>query len=323
MTTPTRPLLGILIAILLWGATTHAEPSHGLALYGPDDLKYGPDEPYAFANPDAPKGGTVRLSTVGAFTKLNRFSLKGISPPSIGLVFESLMESSLDSEESFSPYGRLAETADIAPDRMSITYVLRSKARFSDGQPVTADDVVFSFNIIHDPDTALFCGDDNETFGEGDPVGKPVGFVRGDFHGGRRVADVKHVHAAVDVADEGVPLTDRHRQRARRRSSRTEVPRVERIGHIDHPEPFVRGWEIDIPVRQDRIDDSTNEEFVDGGEGPRVGGIADVHGAGPTVAKRDEEIAIDHQRTDPMNQLDDTDGLGGIRDGFRLTHTHN
>ncbi len=156
MTTPTRPLLGILIAILLWGATTHAEPSHGLALYGPDDLKYGPDEPYAFANPDAPKGGTVRLSTVGAFTKLNRFSLKGISPPSIGLVFESLMESSLDSDESFSQYGRLAETADIAPDRMSITYVLRSKARFSDGRPVTADDVVFSFNIIHDPEFLPF-----------------------------------------------------------------------------------------------------------------------------------------------------------------------
>lgn len=143
-------------ATLLWAVTIRAEPSHGLALYGPGDLKYGPNEPYAFANPDAPKGGVLRLSTVGAFTKLNAFSLKGIPPPSIALVFETLMESSLDSDESFSQYGLLAETADIAPDRMSITYVLHPEAKFADGRPVTADDVVFSFNIIHDPEFLPF-----------------------------------------------------------------------------------------------------------------------------------------------------------------------
>ena len=128
-----------------------AEPAHGLALYGPQDLKYGPDEPYAFSQVDAPKGGTLRMASLGGFTKLNPFSLRGYPPLYITLVFEPLMENSYDEDEPFSQYGVLAETAEIAEDKMSITYRLRPEARFSDGRPVTADDVVFSFNAIHDP----------------------------------------------------------------------------------------------------------------------------------------------------------------------------
>ncbi|MHC4884743.1 MAG: extracellular solute-binding protein [Planctomycetota bacterium] len=132
------------------GAVTEA--SHGLALYSQADLKYGPNEPYAHANPNAPKGGTLNLGTLGAFTKLNPFSLKGNAAPGIGgLIFETLMDGSQDGDEAFSQYGLIAEKVSVAVDRLSMTYFLNPKAAFSDGKPLTADDVVFSFNLIKDP----------------------------------------------------------------------------------------------------------------------------------------------------------------------------
>lgn len=129
------------------------EPLHGLAIYGPTDLKYGPDDPYAHANVDAPKGGLLRMSALGAFTKLNPLSLKGRSAPLLtDLVFETLVDGSADPDEAFSQYGLIAQKIALAEDRMSITYYLNPGARFSDGEPLTADDVVFSFNLIQDPE---------------------------------------------------------------------------------------------------------------------------------------------------------------------------
>ena len=93
------------------------------------------------------------LSDFGAFTKLNPASLKGVTAPGIGqLVFQTPMDSSTDDGEPFSQYGNLVESVELAEDRLSLTYHIYKQAQFSDGHPLTADDFVFSFNLIQDPE---------------------------------------------------------------------------------------------------------------------------------------------------------------------------
>ncbi len=146
-------LLSSIILILALAQQTWATPQHGLSLYGPQDLKYKPGQNYEYANPDAPKGGNLVLSDFGAFTKLNPASLKGVTAPDIEqLVFQSAMDSSTDDNEAFSLYGNLVEKVELAKDRLSMTYTIYKQARFSDGHPLTADDFVFSFNLIKDPE---------------------------------------------------------------------------------------------------------------------------------------------------------------------------
>ncbi len=102
---------------------------------------------FDYVNPTAPKGGEVTLSTLGNYDSLNPFLLRGIGATGLSpLVFETLMVSSLD--EPFSQYGLLAEDAELADDGLSVTFRLNPAARFSDGQPVTADDVKFSFDTL-------------------------------------------------------------------------------------------------------------------------------------------------------------------------------
>lgn len=102
---------------------------------------------FHYVNPAAPKGGAVTISSIGSFDTLNPFTLKGMADEQLTqLVFESLMEPSLD--EPYSQYGLLADDVEEAPDGMSVTFHLNPKARFSDGTPVTAADVVFSFNTL-------------------------------------------------------------------------------------------------------------------------------------------------------------------------------
>ncbi|MFT5130733.1 MAG: microcin C transport system substrate-binding protein, partial [Rhodothermales bacterium] len=125
---------------------------HGISLYGPQDLRKGPDEPYAHANPDAPKGGTLRIAELGAFEKLNPLSLKGNPAPGLALLFETLVDDSMDPDEFFAQYANIAERIVLAEDRLSITYHLNTAARFSDGEMLDADDVVFSFNLVQDPE---------------------------------------------------------------------------------------------------------------------------------------------------------------------------
>ena len=130
----------------LWGMS-------GLSLYGPEDLKYKSGQSYEYSNPNAPKGGSLVLSDFGAFTKLNPASLKGVAAPSIGqLVFQTAMDSSADDEEPFSQYGNVIENVELADDRLSMTYHLYRQAKFSDGNPLTADDFIFSYNLIQDPE---------------------------------------------------------------------------------------------------------------------------------------------------------------------------
>lgn len=112
------------------------------------EAKYKKDfKHFEYANPDAPKGGSLNLSSVGNFDSLNPFVLKGISAEGLStLMFETLMTPSLD--EPFSQYGLLADDVVLAKDRLSVTYQLNSDARFYDGSPVTADDVKFSFDTL-------------------------------------------------------------------------------------------------------------------------------------------------------------------------------
>lgn len=145
-------ILTAILGLLFFVGPATAEPHHGLSLYGPQDLKYKPGQPYEYANPNAPKGGNLALADFGAFTKLNPLSLKGVTAPGIGqLVFQTPMDSSADDDEPFSQYGNLAEKAEVSEDHLSLTYYLHKEARFSDGHPLTADDFVFSFNLIQDP----------------------------------------------------------------------------------------------------------------------------------------------------------------------------
>jgi len=102
---------------------------------------------FDYVNPDAKKGGDLVLYGLGSFDSLNPFLLKGISAEGLGsLVFESLLEKSLD--EPFSGYGLLADDFKLAADGLSVIFHINPDARFSNGTPVTAHDVKFSFDTI-------------------------------------------------------------------------------------------------------------------------------------------------------------------------------
>jgi len=118
---------------------------HGIALHG--QPKYGPDfSHFDYVNPNAPKGGEARFSAIGSFDTFNPFNIKGESAAGISQLFESLMTSSAD--EPFSEYGLIAESVEIPDDRSSVTFTIRPQAKFNDGSPVTADDVLFSFETL-------------------------------------------------------------------------------------------------------------------------------------------------------------------------------
>ncbi|MDI1303140.1 MAG: extracellular solute-binding protein [bacterium] len=144
------PLLRSLAALslALTCVTAHAttEISHAIALHGTP--KYPASfKAFAYVNPDAPKGGDIRLEAMGTFDSLNPFINKGIPAAGINSIYDTLTLKSDD--EPFTQYGLLAEKIERDPaDKSWIIYHLNPKARFSDGKPVTSADVVFSFNII-------------------------------------------------------------------------------------------------------------------------------------------------------------------------------
>ena len=121
-------------------------PAQGLAMYGTPALSDRFDH-FPYANPAAPKGGTLTQAAVGSFDSVNPFIVKGQAAAGIReLVYESLMKRSLD--EPFSLYGLLAEHIEISTDRTRITFHLRPEAHFSDGVPLTAEDVAFSLDVL-------------------------------------------------------------------------------------------------------------------------------------------------------------------------------
>ncbi len=123
-----------------------AEPQYGLAMYGdpalPEDFTSLP-----YVNPDAPKGGRIVLGESGGFDSLNPYILKGRAPWGLRVhVFESLMGRSWD--EPFTLYGLLAESVETDPERTWVEFTLREEAAFSDGSPVTVEDVIWSYETI-------------------------------------------------------------------------------------------------------------------------------------------------------------------------------
>ncbi|HKJ94595.1 MAG TPA: extracellular solute-binding protein [Gammaproteobacteria bacterium] len=144
---PTRLCVLVLALCSVVGVAVAAGPQHAIAMYGKP--KYGPDfTHFDYVNPDAPKGGTLRLANVSAstFDSLNPFILKGNPADGLSYVYDTLMVQSLD--EPFTEYGLIAKTVEVAPDRTWVRFTLRKSARFHDGTPVTADDVVFSFRTL-------------------------------------------------------------------------------------------------------------------------------------------------------------------------------
>lgn len=138
--------LALAASTSILASVASAEPRHGIAMYGdpalPQDFAHLP-----YANPDAPTGGAMITSTVGSFDSLNPFITKGTTHWQLRfLMGESLMARSLD--EPFTLYGLLAESIETADDRSWVEFTLRPEARFSDGSPVTVEDVIWSYETL-------------------------------------------------------------------------------------------------------------------------------------------------------------------------------
>ncbi|HSD91643.1 MAG TPA: extracellular solute-binding protein [Methyloceanibacter sp.] len=117
---------------------------HALSLIGAP--KYPADfQHFDYVNPDAPKGGQVRIGDIGSFDSLNPVLYRGEAAGGLGLVYENLMYDSL--EEPSTSYGLIAEWASYPPDYSSVTFKLRDEARWHDGQKITPEDVIYSLEV--------------------------------------------------------------------------------------------------------------------------------------------------------------------------------
>lgn len=145
-----RPLASLTAALTLGiaslGSQAATETSHAIALHG--QPKYPASfKAFNYVNSAAPKGGDIRLEAMGTFDSLNPFINKGVPAAGINNIYDTLTIKSDD--EPFTQYGLLAEKIERDPaDKSWVIYHLNPKAKFSDGKPVTADDVVFSFEIV-------------------------------------------------------------------------------------------------------------------------------------------------------------------------------
>jgi microcin C transport system substrate-binding protein len=124
-----------------------ARPVNGPAISMYGDLKYPPGfTHFQYANPEARKGGEVKLAAFGTFDTLNPFTLKGVPAAGLGELFDTLMAPSRD--EAFSYYGLVAETIETPADRSWVTFTLRPTARFHDGTPMTVEDVIWTLETL-------------------------------------------------------------------------------------------------------------------------------------------------------------------------------
>ncbi len=147
-------LLFVSLYSILLPSFAHAEsaenakspsPLFGLSMHG--ETKYDESSKHLeYANPNAPKGGALRMSATGSFDTLNPYALKGSAPQNMNLVYDRLMQRVWD--EPFTMYPLIAKKISVPEDRSSITFTLNPKARFHDGSKITARDVVFSYKTL-------------------------------------------------------------------------------------------------------------------------------------------------------------------------------
>ena len=119
--------------------------AHALSMFG--DVKYAPDfAHFDYADPNAPKGGSIKLAAIGTFDSLNPWILKGVAGAGSTQIYDSLLSNS--SDEPFTEYGLLVESIDMPADRSWVAFTLREEARWHDGVPVTVDDVIWTFEAL-------------------------------------------------------------------------------------------------------------------------------------------------------------------------------
>ncbi len=150
-----------IILPFMFASLAVAEPLHGISMHGepalPKDYKH-----FSYVNPEVKKGGSIHYGVVGTFDSLNPFILNSMRTTARGvidqeygnLVFETLMQRSRD--EPFAMYGLLAQTVEWDSDRTYIQFNLNPDAKWSDGQPVTPEDVIFTFELLRDKGRAPY-----------------------------------------------------------------------------------------------------------------------------------------------------------------------
>ena len=145
-----RPMLAGLLMAALSGGMALAEGdvivSNSITTFG-DPAKYGPDfQHFDYVNPDAPKGGEMSMATFGTFDSFNPYTIKGDAAALASIGYENMMEGSAD--EVGSLYCLICSTIEYPKDKSWVIFNMRPEAKFSDGSPLTADDVLFTYKLF-------------------------------------------------------------------------------------------------------------------------------------------------------------------------------
>jgi microcin C transport system substrate-binding protein len=131
----------------------YADPQHGFATFNafkhPKDFTH-----YDFVNPDAPKGGELTLGALGSYDSFHPFIITGVAAAGLGRTHATLLDQNWD--EIASSYGYVAESLDVAPDFTWVIFHLNPKACFDNGQKITVDDVIFSFNTLREKGSPMY-----------------------------------------------------------------------------------------------------------------------------------------------------------------------
>ena len=136
---------GLALPFLRPAAARAQSRSHALSLLGEPALPAGFTH-FPWVNPDAPKGGEIALTALGSYDSFNGFVLRGTAAVGLTNLYDTLLKNS--SDEASTEYCHLASAIEQPADRLGVTFYLHPAARFHDGRPVTADDVVWTFNTL-------------------------------------------------------------------------------------------------------------------------------------------------------------------------------
>jgi len=142
------PIPSLVLSLFLFSGSAAGEPQAGLAMHGEPQKAVGFTH-FLYANPEAPKGGRATFVVPGSFDSLNSLIVKGV--PAEGIreyIYESLLTRAYD--EPFTLYGLVAESVQTPDDRSFVEFTLRPEAKFSDGTPITVEDVIFSHALLRD-----------------------------------------------------------------------------------------------------------------------------------------------------------------------------